>query len=70
MNILINMEKEKFDYAAAVAELEELVCKVENPGTAVDDIEKYIDKAEALVKECRAYLRSAHEKLESLDNLG
>lgn len=64
------MEKEKFDYAAAVAELEMLVSKVEDPATGIDDIGKYIEDASILVKKCREYLRTAHEKLESLEDAG
>lgn len=64
------MVMEKFDYAAAVAELEMLVNKVEDPATGIDDIGKYIEDASVLVKKCREYLRAAHEKLESLDETG
>lgn len=62
------MEKEKFDYAAAVAELETLVAKVEDPQTGIDDIGKYVEKADALVKRCRAYLREAREKVDKMEN--
>lgn len=65
-----NMEKERFDYASAVAELEKLVKKVEDPATGIDDIGKYIEDASLLVKRCREYLRTAHDKLESLEDSG
>lgn len=59
----------RFDYAGAVAQLEELVSKAENPDTGIDDIVECIDKADALVKKCREYLRSAREKLDTMDSL-
>ena len=37
------MEK-KFDYAKAIAELEEIAAKVENPETKLDDIDALIEK--------------------------
>ena len=39
---------EKFDYAQAVARLEEILAKVEDPATGIDDIDKYVRQAEAL----------------------
>ena len=53
------MEEEKFNYAAAVAELEALVAGIEDPAAGIDDIGKSVAKAEELVKKCRAYLREA-----------
>lgn len=60
------MAKKKFDYAAAVAELEKIAAKVESADTGLDDIDKYIRRSEELVAGCRAYLRSAREKIEGL----
>ncbi len=61
------MEKGKFDYSSAVAELEALVAKVEDPATGIDDIAGTVAKAGDLLKKCRAYLRQAREALDSLD---
>lgn len=64
------MAKKKFDYAEAVAELESLVKKAEDPSAGIDDIGKYIEEAGSLVRQCRVYLRTAREKLDMLDDSG
>lgn len=60
------MEK-KFDYAKAIAELEEIARKVENPETKLDDIDALINRSKELLKECREYLRTVKDKIDSLD---
>ena len=60
-------EKEKFDYAAAVAELEAIAAKVEDPKTPVEDMEAMIRRSVDLIAACRAYLRGAREKVEQMD---
>ncbi len=60
--------KEKFDYTKAVEELEAMAARVEDPQTGIDDIDRYIRRSDELVEACRAYLRGAREKLESMDN--
>ncbi len=66
-----DMEKRKeekaFDYAAAVAELEKMASQVESADVSIDDIDKYIKRSDELISGCRKYLRSAREKLSSLD---
>ena len=57
---------EKFDYAKAMAELEAIAAKVEDPKTGIEDIDKYIKRSEELVSACREYLRGAREKLDGL----
>lgn len=57
---------EKFDYAEALKELENIVVKVEDPSTGIDDIDRLIRRADELVAGCREYLRTAREKLEAL----
>ena len=57
-----------FDYSKAVAELEKIAEKVEDPSTGIDDIDKYIRKADALISDCRKYLRSARAKTESIED--
>lgn len=59
--------EEMFDYAKAVAELEAIAQKVEDPQTGIDDIDKYIVRTEELIKACRAYLRGARERLDEMD---
>ncbi len=49
---------EKFDYNEALAELERIARAVEDPETALDDIDRYILRAEKLIESCREYLRT------------
>ena len=58
---------EKFDYAAAVAELEKIAAKVEDPSTAIDEIDKYIRQSDELIGKCRECLRSAKDRLKNYD---
>jgi exodeoxyribonuclease VII small subunit len=60
--------KEEFDYAKAVEELEAIASKVEDPQTGIEDIDKFIKRSEELISACRAYLRGAREKLNSMNN--
>ena len=57
---------EKFDYAKAVATLEEILSKVEDPATGIDDIDKYVRQAEELTARCREYLRGVREKVDAI----
>ena len=59
---------EKFDYGKAVARLEEILSKVEDPSTGVDDIDKYVKEAESLGSRCRKYLRELRDKADSIGN--
>ncbi len=54
---------EIFDYNEAVAEIEAIAAKVEDPNTGIEDIDKYLKRSEELIEACRAYLRGAREKL-------
>ncbi len=58
---------EKFDYSKAMAELEQIAARVEDPSTGLDDIDKYIKRSEELITACREYLRSAREKIDNLN---
>lgn len=60
------MRMERFDYAEAVAELESIAEKVEDPRTGIDDIDRYIRRSHELIEACRAYLRGARERVDSL----
>ena len=57
----------QFDYAKAIAELEEIAAKVENPETRLDDIDALVGRSKELLKQCREYLRTVKEKIDSLD---
>jgi len=57
---------EKFDYGKAMAALEKIATKVEDPSTGIDDIGKYVKQTEELVTKCREYLRGVREKVDSI----
>ena len=59
--------EEQFDYAKAIARLEEIAAKVENPETKLDDIDSLVGESKQLRKACREYLRSVREKIDSID---
>ena len=58
---------EKFDYALAIKELEEIAAKVENPETRLDDIDALVGRSKELLKQCREYLRTVKDKIDALD---
>jgi len=58
------MAKEKFDYAAATAELERIAAKIEDPQTSLDDIGALVKRSQELVDRCRKYLRTVRESIE------
>ena len=60
-------KKETFDYAAAIAELETIAARVEDPSTGIDDIDRSIRRAQQLVGACRRYLRSSRDNLAALE---
>ena len=62
MMIRKDME-ENFDYTKAIAELEAIAAKVEDPDTGIDEIDKYMKRSQQLVAACRDYLRGARESL-------
>ena len=58
--------EEQFDYNAAVAELEKIAERVEDPATGLDEIDRCIKRSDELIGRCREYLRSARNKTETL----
>lgn len=56
----------EFNYGKALEELESIAVKVEDPSTPIEDIDKYIKRADELVVKCREYLRSLRDKTEKL----
>lgn len=62
------MIMKEFDYTKAMAELEEIALKVEDPSTGVEDIEKYMKRSQELMEACRNYLRGAREKLDAMSS--
>lgn len=63
----MNMSEEKFDYSKAVAELEQIAAKVEDPQTSLDDIGALVKRSKELIGKCREYLRSVRESIEEQD---
>lgn len=59
--------KPKFDYAAALAELEQIASKVENPETKLDEIDALVTRSKELLKGCREYLKGVKDKIDSLE---
>jgi len=59
--------EEKFDYKSAIAQLEAMVEKVEDPATGLEDIDKLIKKSDEIIVQCRNYLRAVRETVENLD---
>ena len=57
---------ENFDYASAIAELETLCTRVEDPSAGLDDIDACLKRAGELTAACRKYLRTARETLDGL----
>ncbi len=57
------MSEKKFDYSKAMAELEEIAAKVEDPKTSLDDIGTLIGRSKTLIEQCRNYLRSVRESI-------
>lgn len=56
--------EEKFDYSKAMAELEAIAVKVEDPKTSLDDIGALVKRSRELISSCREYLRSVRETVE------
>ncbi len=54
----------KFDYAKAMARLEEIAVRVEDPKTSLDDIAGLVKESQALIKGCREYLRTVKESID------
>ena len=56
---------EDFDYQKAIAALEEIAEKVEDPSVGLEDIDRYVKQSEELISKSRAYLRSVREKADT-----
>ncbi|MGN0195728.1 MAG: exodeoxyribonuclease VII small subunit [Candidatus Cryptobacteroides sp.] len=58
------MEK-GFDYNASMKKLGEIVAKVEDPETGIDDIAALAGQSAKIIDSCREYLRTVREKVEN-----
>lgn len=54
---------EEFDYDKAIAALEALAAKVEDPSTGLGDIDAYVKEAARLTEQCRAHLRGVRAQI-------
>lgn len=59
---------EDFNYKEALEELEKIAQKVEDPSTALGDIDKMIARSDELIAACREYLRTARGMADRLDH--
>lgn len=59
--------EDQFDYTKAVAELDEIARKVEDPATALDEIDTLVIRSRELSTACRNYLRGVQTKIDALD---
>ena len=57
--------EEKFDYSKAMAELEDIRKKVEDPRTSLDDIGALVARSKLLIGQCREYLRSVRDSIDA-----
>ena len=55
-----------FDYIKALEELDQIAVKVENPDTALEDIDALIKRSDELISLCRNYLRTIRNKTSEL----
>ncbi len=62
----MNDMKEQFDYNEAIAELEKIATRVEDPATGLDDIERCIKRSDDLIARCREYLRTVRNQIDTL----
>ncbi|MCQ2165948.1 MAG: exodeoxyribonuclease VII small subunit [Bacteroidales bacterium] len=51
------------EYAAAVKKVEEIIRKVEDPGTGIEESERLIAEAGKLLDECSACLRTEMDSI-------
>ena len=58
--------EEKFDYNEAIAELEKIAVRVEDPATGLDEIDRCIKRSDELIGRCREYLRTTRDQMENL----
>ena len=65
MSNVMDMEG-KFDYNEAIAELEKIAARVEDPATGLDEIDRCIKRSDELIARCREYLRTARDQIDKL----
>lgn len=58
-------EEKKFSYTEAMAELEAIAARVEDPKTALEDIGALVARSKELLAACREYLRTVRDTIET-----
>lgn len=51
----------EFDYNRAVSEVEDLISKVEDPSTGIEDAVELVSRASETLEKCYAFLRRERE---------
>ncbi len=59
---------EKFDYVKAMARLEEMAAAAQDPATPLEDVGAMVKESKVLVKQCRSYLRTLKETIDSQED--
>jgi exodeoxyribonuclease VII small subunit len=62
---MMDMEAQ-FDYNEAIAELEKIADRVEDPATGLDEIDRCIKRSDELISRCRDYLRTVRNQIDNL----
>jgi exodeoxyribonuclease VII small subunit len=57
----------KLTYADAMAEIEEIINKIENDEFTVDDLAEKVKRISFLIQYCKDKLRSTEEELDNID---
>ena len=60
------MQNEPTNYEQAMAELENIVAKVENNEMNIDDLTAQLSRAQQLIKFCRGRLRKTEEEVKNI----
>ena len=60
------MQNEPTNYEQAMAELENIVAKVENNEMNIDDLTAQLSRAQQLIKFCRGRLRKTEEEVKKI----
>lgn len=60
------MAKKNLSYAEAIAEIEEIVEKIENNELDVDDLAENVKRVAELIKFCKAKLKATEDEVEKI----
>lgn len=60
------MEPKKVKYSEAIAEIEDIINKLNNPSLDIDSLSGYVERATALISQCRERLLKVQEQVEQV----